>query len=111
MGRSNALVASQRVLPPSGPCRCDGRTPDNRKAAAGAQIAGAQVTLPAGSVDALAAAIAAAGNNGTVIVESGMHVESAQVVINSRVSIVGEPGAVLQVATTPDPNGVSSEAV
>jgi parallel beta-helix repeat protein len=84
--------------------------PEQPKAAGVETIAGHVVTLPAGSVDALAAAIAAAGKNGKVIVEAGMHFESAQVVISSKVSIEGEPGAILEVATTPDPNGISSEA-
>jgi hypothetical protein len=53
------------------------------------------VELPAGSVDGLAAAIAAAGRGGTVIVKSGSHTENATVVIDGPVSIVGEGGAVM----------------
>jgi nitrous oxidase accessory protein NosD len=59
------------------------------------------VVLPAGSVDGLAAAIAAAGPNGKVIVEAGNHTESGTVTITQRVEIAGEPGAVLTSATDP----------
>ena len=58
----------------------------------------AMVYLPAGSVDGLAAAIAEAGVNGRVIVESGDHWESGTVTIPHRVTIQGEPGAKLHVA-------------
>lgn len=53
------------------------------------------VTLPAGSVDGLAAAIAAAGTGGTVLVETGEHYESRSVVVDRRVNIIGEPGSIL----------------
>jgi hypothetical protein len=56
--------------------------------------------LPSGSVDGLAAAIASAGPNGLVIVASGMHYESARVVISDRVTIVGMPGAVIETTTS-----------
>ncbi len=59
------------------------------------------VTLPAGSVDALAAAIAEAGSNGAVLVKAGMHTESGTVVVNQSTRIVGEPGSVLVSTTTP----------
>jgi hypothetical protein len=64
-------------------------------------LRGSVVHVPAGSVDALAAAIAAAGTNGTVILEAGMHTESETVTITTRVQLVGEIGAILQVTTTP----------
>lgn len=54
-----------------------------------------QVTLPAGSVDGLAAAIAAAGPNGTVIVQAGTHYLNSTVEIPHRVTIKGQPGAVI----------------
>ena len=54
------------------------------------------VVLPAGSVDALAAAIAAAGNNGMVILETGDHTENGTVTVTSTVKIVGQTGAVLK---------------
>src|SRR5688572_18640721 len=44
-------------------------------------VTGVTVTLPAGSVDGLAAAIAAAGPGGRVLVKSGAHTESGPVVI------------------------------
>lgn len=61
------------------------------------------VRLPAGSVDGLAAAIAAAGRGGAVIVEAGLHTESATVMITKSVKIIGEPGAMLHVNTRPWP--------
>lgn len=58
------------------------------------------VTVPAGSVDALAAAIEQAGNGGTVLLESGLHTESETVVIPHRIKLVGQAGAVLEVNTS-----------
>lgn len=58
---------------------------------------GNTVILEDGSTDGLAAAIAEAGYNGTVIVESGDHWESGTVEITHRVTIQGEPGATLYV--------------
>ncbi len=55
----------------------------------------AQVVLPAGSVDGLDDAIAAAGPNGTVIVQSGTHYLNSTVEINHRVTIKGQPGAII----------------
>jgi hypothetical protein len=65
-------------------------------------LAKSTVRLPAGSVDALAFAIASAGARGTVILESGLHQESATVTINIPVSLIGEAGAILQGATIPN---------
>ena len=59
------------------------------------------VTLPAGSVDGLADAIATAGEGGTVLVEAGLHTESAPVTVPRRVRIRGQKGAVLQVDSQP----------
>lgn len=59
------------------------------------------VIVPAGSVDALAAAIASAGSNGIVILKSGLHTENNPVTITSRVNIIGENGAILKSAVTP----------
>jgi hypothetical protein len=59
----------------------------------------AVVRVPAGSVDALASALASAGPDGVVILESGIHTESATVTISQRVALLGEPGAILQVDT------------
>ncbi len=58
---------------------------------------GSTVVVPAGSNDALADAIAAAGPNGTVILESGDHYESGTVHIPYRLTLKGQPGAVLSV--------------
>lgn len=54
---------------------------------------GTTVSVPAGSTDALAAAIADAGEGGTVILEAGMHTETAQVTVETKVRIKGEDGA------------------
>jgi parallel beta-helix repeat protein len=59
------------------------------------------VVLPAGSVNGLAAAVAQAGSGGTVLLKSGLHREAGEVVITTPVTITGEPGAVLESATSP----------
>jgi len=59
------------------------------------------VILPAGSVNALAAAVANAGLGGTVIVKTGLHTESGEVLVGFRAHILGEPGAILQSGTSP----------
>jgi nitrous oxidase accessory protein NosD len=64
---------------------------------------GKTVELPGGSNDALAAAIAAAGKNGTVKVKAGSHTESQTVTITQRVKIIGESGAVFEFDTQPLP--------
>jgi len=61
----------------------------------------ATVELPAGSVDGLAEALAQAGKGGTVIVKSGLHLESGTVLVTERVTIRGEPGAVIQSTLPP----------
>lgn len=55
------------------------------------------VYVPAGSQNALAAAIASAGPNGKVILESGNHWESGTVVITQKVTLEGADGAKLYV--------------
>ena len=60
---------------------------------------GKLVEVPAGSADALAAALAAAGTNGTVLLKSGLHTESGTVEIARTVTLAGEPGAVLESTT------------
>jgi len=62
---------------------------------------GSVVEVPAGSVDALADAIASAGSGGVVLLKSGEHHESGTVEVNHTVSIVGESGATLYVDTQP----------
>lgn len=64
------------------------------------------VYLPAGSVDGLAAALAAAGNNGTVIVRAGTHTENGMVTIGRKVRIIGEVGAIMEFNTSPDPAAI-----
>ena len=59
------------------------------------------VELPAGSADALAAAIAEAGDDGVVLVRSGVHTESGTVEIPFKITLVGEAGAVLESTTSP----------
>ena len=59
------------------------------------------VVVPAGSVDALAAAIASAGPSGTVILATGLHTEHSMVTITRKVSIVGQNGAVLESGVAP----------
>lgn len=53
------------------------------------------VELAAGSVDGLAAAIAEAGEGGTVLVKAGEHLERGTVTVSHRVKIIGEEGAVI----------------
>jgi hypothetical protein len=65
------------------------------------RVAANVVTLPAGSVNGLQDAIAQAGPRGIVLVEAGSHVEESVVVIDIPVSVVGEPGAVIESITTP----------
>jgi len=62
---------------------------------------GKVVEVPAGSNNALAAALVAAGTNGTVLLKSGLHTESGMVEITSTVTLAGETGAVLQSDTHP----------
>ncbi|MBZ0269493.1 right-handed parallel beta-helix repeat-containing protein [bacterium] len=61
------------------------------------------VFVPAGSVDALAGAIAAAGPHGTVILRPGLHSESGTVTVPYPLTLAGLPGATLQVDTAPLP--------
>ena len=60
---------------------------------------GKVVEVPAGSSDALAAALAAVGANGTVILKGGLHTESGTVEITQTVTLAGEVGAVLESTT------------
>lgn len=67
------------------------------------------VTVPAGSVDALAAAIALAGPGGTVVLASGQHTESGTVTIGHKINLQGNSGAILTVNTAPGPTGYEIE--
>jgi nitrous oxidase accessory protein NosD len=64
------------------------------------------VTVPAGSVDQLAAAIAEAGPGGEVVLAAGLHKISGTVMVDIVVSIVGEEGAILETANSTDDEGV-----
>jgi len=57
------------------------------------------VTVPADSVNQLAAAIAEAGPGGEVVLEAGVHKESGTVLVATPVSIVGQDSAVLETGT------------
>jgi Periplasmic copper-binding protein (NosD) len=69
------------------------------------------VVVPAGSVDALAQALQDAGEGGIVYLRSGLHTETAGVVISKKVILIGENGAVLKVKSVASvmnlANGVS----
>jgi hypothetical protein len=86
------------------------RPPASRGAASGNSPI---VVLPAGSVDALAGAIAQAGPHGFVILSSGLHRESGMVEVTIPVVIMGDPGAVLEstVPTWPAGNPVLQAAI
>lgn len=66
-------------------------------------VRGSSIVVPSGSQDALADAIAQAGENGTVVLASGMHYESDMVIISQTVQILGEDGAVLRIDSQSDP--------
>jgi nitrous oxidase accessory protein NosD len=59
------------------------------------------IRVPGGSVDALDAAIAAAGPGGEVVLEAGLHTESSGVVIPHTLTLRGQGLAVLRVNTHP----------
>ncbi len=54
-----------------------------------------RVFVPAGSVDALSAAIAQAGDGGVVVLRTGVHHESGTVLVDRRVTVIGEKNAVV----------------
>ncbi len=68
------------------------------------------ILIPAGSSDALAAAIAAAPAGGTIILATGDHTESGMVTVNKSVRIIGQRGARLIVATQSIPPGIPLQA-
>ena len=89
-----AFAAIFAVAPATG-----ARADDGVIASAGG-TPGSTVVLPAGSVDGLAGAIAAAGPGGTVVVQAGLHSESASVTIGIPVTIQGEAGAIIESVTS-----------
>lgn len=58
------------------------------------------ITIPANSVDALAAALDNICTGGTIWLAPGLHTENAGVVIGKRVNIKGQEGAVLKIQAT-----------
>ncbi len=52
--------------------------------------------IPAGSVNALAAAIASTCDDGVIYLKAGLHTENSAVTINKPVKVIGEQGAVLK---------------
>jgi nitrous oxidase accessory protein NosD len=66
------------------------------------------VVVPAGSVDALSAAIAEAGPGGEVVLAAGLHKISGTVMIDIPVSIVGEEDAILESSNLTDDEGVKA---
>ena len=66
------------------------------------------VTVPAGSVDQLAAAIAEVGPGGEVVLQTGLHEESNTVLVDISVSIVGEDGAILESSNSSTDEGVKA---
>ena len=67
------------------------------------------IVVPAGSNNALVQALQDAGEGGIVYLRSGLHTETAGIVISKRVILIGETGAVLKIKSTvglPDANGV-----
>ena len=70
--------------------------------AAEVEFRGVTITVPAGSHNALQAAVDAAGHNGVVVLESGLHTEDNTVVIGHKVKISGQAGAILEVDSDPD---------
>ena len=67
------------------------------------EFRGSTVTVSAPSTDALQAAVHAAGNNGTVILEDGMHHESGKVTISHKVKITGQGDATVVFSTDETP--------
>ena len=56
-------------------------------------------TIPAGSTDALQAAIDNADPGGIIYLRAGIHRETQRVTVNKRVAIIGEDGAVLVISS------------
>lgn len=60
-------------------------------------------TIPAGSVDALADALANTCEGGVIYLKSGVHTENGTVTIGKSVKIVGEAGAILKIRSAISP--------
>jgi nitrous oxidase accessory protein NosD len=59
--------------------------------------------IPAGSVDALAAAITATCNGGVIYLKAGTHTQNSRLTISKSVKILGEAGTVLKLNSTLSP--------
>lgn len=71
---------------------------------------GAEVHIPAGSVDALQDAIDAANPGDVIVLEAGDHMESGPIVIGKTVSLIGEKSSNLIFSNIPSTNGLSFNA-
>ena len=60
------------------------------------------ISIPANSVDVLAAALNDICTGGTIWLAAGLHTENAGVVINKQVTIKGADGAVLKIQASPE---------
>ena len=61
------------------------------------------ITVPAGSSDAIAAAIKSAGTGGVVYLKAGTHTESLPITIRTSVTIIGEDGSTLKIKSPINP--------
>ena len=61
------------------------------------RIAAKVIVVDEGSNNALAQALKDAGDGGIVYLRAGLHTETASVVISSKVTLIGETGAILRV--------------
>jgi nitrous oxidase accessory protein NosD len=77
------------------PAGADGRNPIGK----GGGPLGTVIEVPPGS-DTLQAAVNGAPAGATLILKAGLHAESGTVLIDHTLSLVGEPGAVLESVTT-----------
>jgi hypothetical protein len=66
------------------------------------------IVVPAGSNNALAQALADAGEGGIVYLRSGLHTETAKVVISKKVTLIGENGAILTIKSASTPMDLSN---
>ena len=64
---------------------------------------GQWVVVPAGSADALAAAINSAGSGGVVYLKAGTHTESLPITIRTSITIIGEDGSTLKIKSPINP--------
>ena len=61
------------------------------------------IIVPAGSTDAIAAAISSAGAGGVVYLKAGTHTESLPITIRNSVIIIGEDGSTLKIKSPVNP--------